>query len=84
MAEAIVEDKVRRVMARIFRVPPESLGAESARESIKLWDSVGQISLITGLEAEFGIRLTDQQCMELRSFSSAMRIVQQSLSAKRE
>ncbi|MBK9129194.1 MAG: acyl carrier protein [Phycisphaerales bacterium] len=59
--------RVRDVMARTFRVPPESISAESAPADIPGWDSQGHLELIMALEAAFGVELELREVTQMRS-----------------
>lgn len=46
------------------------------------WDSLMQLGLISAIEQEFGVTLTDEDAIDLNSFESAVQIVGEKLSAK--
>ncbi len=50
-------DEVRAVIAGTFKLPVESVRADTAMGSIPAWDSVGQVNLMMAIEQEFDIFL---------------------------
>lgn len=47
------------------------------------WDSLMQLGLISAIEQEFGITVSDEDAVDLNSFDSAVLIVGEKVSAKK-
>ena len=43
------------------------------------WDSLMQLNLITAIEQEFGISITDDDAVDMSSFSSTLHILEEKL-----
>ncbi|GAA1083065.1 MULTISPECIES: phosphopantetheine-binding protein [Kitasatospora] len=69
-----VEDGVRRIVAGVLRTAP---GQDDPGPDTDLWsaglDSMGSVSLMVGLEDEFGIEFPDAM-LDRETFSSVRRI----------
>jgi acyl carrier protein len=59
-------------IAEMFEEPKGRITATTARADIAAWDSLGQLLLMSGLDQQFGIRLTQA---ELSSLASVQDIV---------
>lgn len=62
-----MEQRVNEIIARIFRVPPQSISAETGPHTVPAWDSAGHMNLILELEKEFGVQFGDDEVVELVS-----------------
>ena len=71
------EDDVRRLFASTFKVPPETVAADTSPESIDAWDSFGHMRLVTAVEAQFSIRLTMEQILAIDTFATLCRTIEQ-------
>jgi len=60
------------LVADIFETPPTSISAGTPRSGLAAWDSLGQLVLMSALDQQFGIRLTQE---ELASLDSVQRIL---------
>ena len=66
---------VEEVVARIFSLDPSEVTDRSSKETIAEWDSMGHLSLITGLEEEFKVSLAIADAMEMTSVQQIKRIL---------
>ena len=62
-------------VADVFEESPESLTPETPRAGIKMWDSLGMLTLIARLDAECGILLSDDDLQELRSVGDILEVL---------
>jgi acyl carrier protein len=62
-----VADRVCAVIADVFGVPREELGAETVQEDIPEWDSLGHLNLMLALEEAFGVSFSVDEMPELVS-----------------
>ena len=46
-------------IARLFNQPPDSIQAQTTRDTIPEWDSLGVLNLMAALDETFGILLAD-------------------------
>lgn len=46
-------------IARLFNQPPDSIQAQTPRDTIPEWDSLGVLNLMAGLDEQFGLLLAD-------------------------
>ena len=72
------ENELRVRMEQLFvkLFPAESVAAgEMNRVNCATWDSLAQANLVLAIEEEFGIVISDDEAMNLESFSAAWRLV---------
>ena len=58
---------VEEVVARVFNLDPSEVTDESSKDTIEEWDSMGNMSLVTGLEEAFSVSLSIADAMEMTS-----------------
>lgn len=66
---------VETVVARIFSLDPSEVTDRSSKETIAEWDSMGHLSLITGLEEEFKVSIAIVDAMAMTSVQQIKRIL---------
>jgi acyl carrier protein len=59
-------ERVRGLLARQLRVPPESIGEDASLEELGL-DSLGALELVFEIEEEFQVKVPDERIKELRT-----------------
>jgi acyl carrier protein len=70
-----MEERVSRVFAAVFQVPPESVPTAFREQSMSTWDSLMHLNLALALEDEFGIRFEDEEFAKLDSFDAAVNMI---------
>jgi acyl carrier protein len=50
-------DEALLMLAEIFEEPPENITAETRREDVEGWDSLGELSIMAEFDERFGITL---------------------------
>lgn len=59
--QRITRDDALRMLEEAFAADPNSLTADSAREDLPGWDSMGALMLIAELDSRFGLILTPEE-----------------------
>jgi len=57
--------RLQQIFARVFKVAPESIDADSGPHTIPAWDSAGHLNLILQLEKEFGVTFSEDEVVDL-------------------
>ncbi len=63
-----MEDRIRAIMARILRLPEDSVSPDAAIGNVPNWDSTAHMRMMLALEDEFGIVLDETRMVEMTSF----------------
>jgi acyl carrier protein len=72
------EDRLSQTVAEVLGVTPDELLEESSQDTIASWDSLGHLNLVIALEEEFGIRLSAEDMLAMRSVRAIRQILLQS------
>ena len=65
-------EKLRQAFADSLQVDLAEITDSLNQESVEKWDSLAMISLITEIEAIFGVSFLVSELVELNSFSAAV------------
>ena len=68
---------VEEVVARVFNLDASEVTDQSSKETLAEWDSMGHLSLITGLEEEFNVSIAIADAMEMTSVQHIKRILKE-------
>jgi acyl carrier protein len=63
----MLDDRIVKVVSRVFGVPEGQVTPAWNRETIQDWDSVNHLKLILGLEEEFRLRFPTSEIPNLVS-----------------
>ena len=77
-----VLNKVREAFKAAFDIDPQLVTMETSASDVPGWDSVGHLTLATGLEEMFGISLDVDELMEMENVREIVRIITTKLSKK--
>jgi acyl carrier protein len=62
------ENKLKQVMAVVFKIDASSINETSSMDNIKTWDSLGHMNLILALEDEFKVTIPDEDAGNISSY----------------
>ena len=65
----MTEDALLVLIAQTLGIAPSEVTDQSDMSNTRKWDSLRQIMLMTELETQYGIELTDQEMLETVSVS---------------
>ncbi|MEQ1860612.1 MAG: acyl carrier protein [Chthoniobacteraceae bacterium] len=65
-----MDTRLRQLLARVFKVAPESLTPDSGPHTIPAWDSAAHMNLIIELEKEFSVQFSDDEVVDLVSIEA--------------
>jgi acyl carrier protein len=68
---------VEAVVARVFNLDPAQVTEESSRDTIEEWDSMGNMSLVLGLEEEFKVSLSIADAMDMTSVQQIKKVLRE-------
>lgn len=68
-------DQALAFVADLFELPVANLSADMLRSELPAWDSLGQLVLMSALDQQFGIRLTQQELSSLDSVDAILSIL---------
>ena len=62
-------------IAELFEENPDNIKADTLREKIEAWDSLGMLTLMSRLDEDFNIILEEDQASELKSIADLLAIL---------
>lgn len=62
-------------IANLFEISPEQLTPDTLRDAISAWDSLGVLTLMAGLDSDFGIVLTDDDVLTIKKVGDILDIM---------
>jgi acyl carrier protein len=74
-----MEDQIKRIMADVLDLDPETIDGGTARESLETWDSLKHIMLCLALEEEFKISFEVQEIESMMSYDDVVQLLRQKL-----
>ena len=70
-------DLLKQVLSNILEVDIDDINEHSSSDNIEQWDSLSQIKLVMAIEAEFNVKLTPDDIMEMLSVKLIKRILEE-------
>jgi acyl carrier protein len=61
-----MEQKLITIVAAALGVPAKDLALDTAAGDVEAWDSLGQINVVSEIEAEFGVRIPIEKIADIR------------------
>ncbi len=60
-----MHERLQKVFGELFKVPPEKVTDALSPELVKGWDSMGHLTLVNTLEAEFNLTFEEGELTEM-------------------
>ena len=70
-----MNNKIKELMADVFRMKPEEITDGLSKDDIGAWDSLRHMELIVAFEQEFEIELTFEEIVAMQSVKSIENIL---------
>lgn len=71
------ENKLKQVLADVFALDVNSVDETASVDTIEKWDSLNHLILVLALEGEFGVTLTEEQTVQILSYSLIKVVLQE-------
>lgn len=62
-------------IAQVFEVVPDQLTLDTHRDNVPAWDSLGVLTLLAGLDSDFGIVLTDEDIQAVKTVGDILDVM---------
>jgi acyl carrier protein len=70
-------EKVRMVVARTFKVSPDTVTPQASLGQLPGWDSFGHLTLMMEIEKEFGVRFPTDKINQPRNMAEICELLRQ-------
>lgn len=67
--------QLEELFGAVLEVAPAQLSDETSQASLRGWDSMAHINLVTGLEEVYGVRFSTDEIQGLKSLGDARRML---------
>ena len=71
----MAEKEALEWVANLFEESPESISADTPRDAIPAWDSLGVLTLMAGLDEKFNIVLSDAEMRAMRTAGDILEVL---------
>jgi acyl carrier protein len=71
----VASERVRSLVAEVFQIPGETLADDLAMADVPAWDSLKHMELVMSLERAFGLTLTFDEIVAMRSIRDIERVL---------
>lgn len=70
-----MEQKIKQLMADLFRMKPEEIVDDLTMKNTDVWDSLKHMELVLAIEQEFGIELTFDEIVAMQNVQDIKRVL---------
>ena len=70
-----MEQKIKNVMASVFKVDLSDINEDASPDSLENWDSLGHMNLVVALEEEFNITFQEDEIIEMLNYKLVREII---------
>ena len=70
-----MEQKIKDVMASVFKVDLSDIHEDASPDSLENWDSLGHMNLVVALEEEFNITFQEDEIIEMLNYKLIREII---------
>ena len=75
------EDRIKQVLASVLNVDVGEITEDTSQDTLDVWDSLKQMDLVVALEDEFKMSFSQEQIIEMMTFSVVLQIVSEAVSS---
>jgi acyl carrier protein len=72
-----VDETVGSLLAEVLQIPASGITEDLAMKDVEAWDSLKHMELIVSLEQSFGIELTFDDIVAMRSVAEIKRVLRE-------
>lgn len=69
-------ERLKELVVDVFLITPSEFRLDLKREDVDTWDSLGVVSLATGVEETFGYHLSQSEAVGIQSLTDLVRILE--------
>ena len=63
------EEKLKDILAKVLLIDESKISDEMSRKSVKEWDSMAHLMLVSEIESAFKVTMNDDDIMEIQTVS---------------
>ncbi len=76
-----MKEEADEIFCALFDLEPEDLNDDLSPDQVPEWDSIGHMSLVSGLESQFGVQLSTGEILEIQQLKDVYKVLERHLSS---
>jgi acyl carrier protein len=69
------EKKLKEILAKVLLVKKTRINDGMSRKDVKEWDSMAHLMLVSEIESEFGVMMSDDDITEIKTVGDMKRVL---------
>jgi acyl carrier protein len=69
------EKKMKEILAKVLLVEKTRINDRVSRKDVKEWDSMAHLMLVSEIESEFGVMMSDDDITEIKTVGDIKRVL---------
>jgi len=70
-----MEEKLREILAKVLMVDRTKINDRMSRKDVEEWDSMAHLMLVSEIESEFGVMMSDDDITEIKTVGDIKRVL---------
>ncbi len=75
-------DKVRSIMANVFKTDIANITEDLSQQNVNFWDSLRHLNLVVELEEKFNVSFEPEEISEMVTFNNVMHYLNLKINSK--
>jgi len=69
------EEKLKEILAKVLLVDGTKINDRMSRKDVEEWDSMAHLMLVSEIESEFGIMMSDDDITEIKTVGDIKKVL---------
>jgi len=69
------EEKLKEILAKVLLVDKTKINDRMSRKDVEEWDSMAHLMLVSEIESEFGIMMSDDDITEIKTVGDIKKVL---------
>jgi len=69
------EEKLKEILAKVLLVDRTKINDRMSRKDVEEWDSMAHLMLVSEIESEFGVMMSDDDITEIKTVGDIKRVL---------
>ena len=69
------EEKLKEILAKVLLVDRTKINDRMSRKGVEEWDSMAHLMLVSEIESEFGVMMSDDDITEIKTVGDIKRVL---------
>jgi acyl carrier protein len=69
------EEKLKEILSKVLLIDSTKINDKMSREDVEEWDSMAHLMLVSEIESEFGVMMSDEDIMRIKTVGDIKRML---------